>query len=116
MNELNSAFKSMKKGGWDYSLPVLNELMKSIPQLLLMLMNLLFYCSYPIKLCLAILHAIPKYGNLLLCENYRGIQMQQLFALLYDRVITARLIEWAKISYAQSAFQKGMSTLNHIFS
>ena len=34
---------------------------------------------------------------------------------LYDRVIAKRLICWAKINPEQSAFQKGKSTLNHIF-
>ena len=115
MGELKSAALAMKKGGWDFSLPVLKLLMKCIPNILLLLMNLLFFCVYPLKLTLSILHAIPKTGNLLLCSNYRGIQMQQLFALLYDRIIAARLISWAKISYEQSAFQKGKSTLNHIF-
>ena len=115
IEELEYAHRSMKKGGWDFSLPVLNALMKSVPVVLLMLMNILFFSYYPLKLSLSILHAIPKTGNLLLCMNYRGIQMQQILALLYDRIIAARLVSWAKISYEQSAFQKGKSTLNHIF-
>ena len=104
MGELKSAALAMKKRGWDFSLPILKILMKCIPTILLLLMNLLFFCVYPLQLTLSILHAIPTTGNLLLCSNYRGIQMQQLFALLYDRIIAARLISWAKMSYEQSAF------------
>ena len=114
-HELNIAVSSMKKGGWDYSLPVLKMLMQCIPAVLLLLLNLLFFCVYPLKLALSILHAIPKTGNLMLSTNYRGIQMQPLLALVYDRIIAARLLSWAKISHEQTAFQKGKGTLNHIF-
>ena len=48
-------------------------------------------------------------------SNYRGIQVQPLLALLYDRILANRLIAWANINYEQSAFQKGKGTLNHIF-
>ena len=113
--ELVCAARSMKKGGWDYPLPVLRMLMQCIPAVMLFIMNLIFVCAYPIKLAMSILHAIPKTGNLMLPINYRGIQMQPLFALLYDRIITDRLINWAKISHEQTAFQKGKGTLNHIF-
>ena len=41
--------------------------------------------------------------------------MQNLLSLLYDRIIADRLMMWAKIHPEQSAFQKGISTLNHIF-
>ena len=44
--ELYDATKNMKKGGWDFSLPVLNMLMYSIPNILLLLMNLFFFCAY----------------------------------------------------------------------
>ena len=67
------------------------------------------------KLCLSLLHAIPKKGNLRLVTNFRGIQMQPLLGLLYDRIIALRLIAWAKINSEQSAFQKGKSTVDQIF-
>ena len=89
--------------------------MGTIPACILLLLNAIFYVAYPLKLALSILYAIPKKGNLLLSSNYRGIQVQPLLGLLYDRILANRLIEWAKISDEQTAFQKGKGTLNHIF-
>ena len=105
----------MKKGGWGYSLSVLNLLIGTIPTCLLHLLNVIFFFCYPMKLCLSLLHAIPKKGNLRLVTNFRGIQMQPLLGLLYDRIIALRLIAWAKINSEQSAFQKGKSTVDQIF-
>ena len=115
INELHLASKKMKKGGYDYSLDVLRLMMLCISPLLLMLFNLVFYVTYPIKFGMSILTTIPKAGNLKLLTNYRGIHMQNLLSLFYDRIITNRLTMWAKINPEQSAFQKGKSTLNHIF-
>ena len=112
-HELKIAAASMKKGGWDYSLPVLKLLMGCIPTCILLLLNAIFFVSYPLKLIL--LYAIPKKGNLMLPMNYRGIQVQPLFGLLYDKMLVNRLIGWVKINYKQTAFQKNKSTLNHIF-
>ena len=54
-------------------------------------------------------------GNLRLVTNNRGIQMQPLFALLYDRILSLRLIAWAKVNPEQTAFQKGKGTLDQVF-
>ena len=113
--ELQQASSKMKKGGYDYSLEVLKLLMSCISPLLLILFNLIFYVTYPIKFGMSILATIPKKGNLKLLTNYRGIHMQNLLSLLYDRIIANRLMIWAKINPEQSAFQKGKSTLNNIF-
>ena len=114
-NELSYAFKKMKKGGYDFSLAVLNLLMSGFSPLLLILFNLIFYVAYPLKFGMSLLCAIPKKGNLKLLTNYRGIHMQNLLSLLYDRIIADRLIRWAKIHPEQTAFQKGKSSLNQIF-
>ena len=114
-DDISNAAKQMKKGGWDYSLAVLNILLTVTPLCLLHLMNIIFFLCYPFKLCLSLLSAIPKKGNLLLVTNFRGIQMQPLLALLYDRIIASRLISWAKVSPEQTAFQKGKGTLDQIF-
>ena len=115
VDELNAAAKQMKKGGWDYSLMVLQLLVTMIPTCLLHLMNIMFFFCYPAKLCLSLLYAIPKKGNLRLVTNFRGIQMQPLLGIVYDRIIAARLILWAKINPEQTAFQKGKSTLDQVF-
>ena len=36
-------------------------------------------------------------------------------ACLFDRIITKRLSIWICVSEEQSAYQKGKSTLNHLF-
>ena len=113
--EVYEAASTMKKGGWDFSLPVMKLLTQSIPACLLLLLNAMFFCAYPLKLSLSILHAIPKIGNLALPINYRGIQVQPMLGILFDRILASRLTTWAKISPEQTAFQKGKSTLNHIF-
>ena len=61
--------------------------------------------------------ALPKKGNLSLPKNYRGIQMLKSLSALYDRIITARLRKWSgdAISFVQSAFQKGKSTTQPLF-
>ena len=38
-----------------------------------------------------------------------------LLAIIYDKIIANRLIKWLKISYEQSAFQKGKSTTTQLF-
>ena len=58
---------------------------------------------------------IPKSGNLALLANFRGVQMMKSLACLYNRIITNRLKAWLKFNIDQSAFQKGKSTLIHIF-
>ncbi len=114
-NEISNAYLKMKKGGYDFSIAVLNMLMSGFSPVLLILFNLIFFVTYPLKFGISLLSAISKKGNLKLLTNYRGIHMQNLLSLLYDRVIANRLTMWAKIHPEQSAFQKGKSTLNHIF-
>ena len=73
---------------------------------LIILLNLIFYVAYPVSLAISLLCAIPKKGNLKLLTNYRGIQMQPLLAILYDRIIANRLILWASTNEEQTAFKK----------
>ena len=115
MNEVQVGFQQMKKGGFDYPISVLLLIMSRIAPVILYLLNLMFFNGFPLKLCMSLLTAIPKTGNLLLPTNYRGIQMQPLLANLYDRVITNRLLRWVKVHDEQTAFQKGKGTIDQIF-
>ena len=85
--------------------------------LLLLIMNTLFYVTYPANLAVSLLTAIPKKGDLSLATNYRGIQMLRALAVLYDGVIANRLTSWLTfcIRDIQSAFQKGKSVLHQLF-
>ena len=65
------------------------------------------------------MHKIPliydtEKGNLSDPSNFRGIQMMSAVACIYDR-IAARLQLWITVSDEQTAYQKGKSVLNHIF-
>ena len=112
--DVTSAYKDLKKSGYDYALPIINILISSFSLTLLMLMSFMFYVSYPFSLSLSLLSLIPKTGNLALPTNYRGVQMMNSSASLFDRIITNRLKLWPNFNIDQTAFQKGKSTLLHI--
>ena len=114
-NEVKDAYKKMKKGGYDYSIDAMKMLMQVISPAIFIPLNLLFYVAYPVKLATSLLFPIPKKGNSNLVSNLRGIQMQPLLGILYDRIIANRLILWSKVSPEQTAFQKGKSTIDQIF-
>ena len=113
--ELDKACKHMKKGGYDFPIICLTLLMATLGSIILHLMNTILFTCFPTSLCIALMTAIPKAGNLRLTENYRGIQIQPMLANLYDRIICNRLIQWAKINIEQTAFQKGKGCIDQIF-
>ena len=108
IDEMTSCAKQLKKGGFDYPIEV-------IKLVILLLLNMILYNSWPPKLCTSLLALIPKTGDLRLPNNYRGIQIQPLFSSLFDKIISNRLIMWTKVNDEQTAFQKGKGTLNQIF-
>ena len=108
--EIEDAMKDCKKGGFDYQLPVLRTLTNRMMPMLILLFNTMFYMSYPVQLALSLLIAIPKVGNLLDPNNFRGIQMLRAISVLYDRVISKRFEQWMYIHDQQTGFQKGKST------
>ena len=113
--EIDGAMKEMKKGGYDYNLNILRILVQFMSPIVLLLFNIMFFVSYPVTLATSLLCALPKKGNLSLPANYRGIQILAAFSSLYDRIITLRLQIWSGVSYVQSAFQKGKSTILPLF-
>ena len=114
-NEIKIVWRSMKKPGFDYNLPILSILVTYFSLMLVNILNMMFYVKYPASLACSLLSVIPKKGNLMLPKNFRGIQMMKCLACLYDRVITNRLKLWLPFNADQTAFQKGKSTLIHIF-
>ena len=114
-DELDNAMKKMKNGGFDYKIDFFRTIVKSMSLLILMLLNIMFFISYPTKLAVSLLNTIPKKGNLSLPGNYRGIQMLKAFGVLYDRIINNRMEHWLKVCDEQSGFQKLRSTLHQIF-
>ena len=115
IDDVTSCAKQLKKGGFDYPIEVIKLVIRSIPAVSLLLLNMILYNSWPSKLCTSLLALIPKTGDLRLPNNYRGIQIQPLFSSLFDKITSNRLIMWTKVNDEQTAFQKGKGTLNQIF-
>lgn len=115
--EIREAHRQIKKCGYDFKLPVLNVLVFNFIFCLVNLINFIFYVNYPKILANSLMFLIPKKGNLLLPQNYRGIQMIKTIGVLYDRILYNRLRLWLGgiIHDAQTAFQKDKSSLYHIF-
>ena len=78
-------------------------------------MNIMLTSGFPSGLRISLLTALPKPGNLRLSDNYGGIQMLPLLAVVFDRIICNRLIKWAKINPEQTAFQKKKGTVDQMF-
>ena len=95
--DINAARKSMKKAGYDFALSTLDIVLKVLSPVLLMLLNIMFYVSYPASLATSLLTAIPKKGNLKFFRNYSGIQMQPTLGVLFDRILANRLSNWVGV-------------------
>ena len=113
--EIDEAVAKMKKGGYDYTQQALNVMLQVAKPLIILIMNMIFSLAFPMKLASAMLSALPKKGNLSLTKNYRGIQCSSILTNLYDRIIANRLIKWSSLSYEQTAYQKGRSTIDQLF-
>ena len=85
--EMDTAVKNMKKGGYHYTLTALHVIMNILSPLIFLILNMLFYVSYPISLAVSLLVALQKKGNLMLPQNYRGIQMLPTIGARYERII-----------------------------
>ena len=113
--EIKNAFKTMKMSGFDYNLSILDILVTHFTLLSVTILNVIFFVKYPLAFAVSLLSIIPKKENLLLPKNYRGVQMMKALACLYDRIIANRLKLWLPLNIDQTTFQKGKSTLIHIF-
>ena len=77
-----------KKGGYDFTLPILQLMISHFLPMSIKLLNGIFYLSYPLKLACSLIFAIPKRGNLKVPSDFRGIQMLSTICILYDRILT----------------------------
>ena len=113
--EVDDALSSMKKGGFDYNLPIIGMLIGCLSNVLLSMLNFIVFVRYPVQLALSLLSVIPKRCNKKLATNDRGIQMLRAVSSLYDRLIANRLCKWMNVEPEQSAFQKGKSAIIQVF-
>ena len=81
--EIKTAYKEMKKPGFDFDLPILSILVTYFSVLLVTIMNAMFLVKYPASLAYSLLSLIPKKGKLMLPKNYRGVQMMKTLACLW---------------------------------
>ena len=102
-NEVNESIKNMKKGGYDYPLSIVYMLTSMFLARLVLLLNVIFYVKYPIQCAKSLLFTIPKKGNLSTPTNFRF------------KILNTRLQLWMMVSAEQTAYQKGKSVLNHLF-
>ena len=112
---INAARKSMKKAGYDFALSTLDIILNVLSPVILVLLDIMFYVSYPASMAISLLTAIPKKGNLKCCGNYHGIQMLPTVGVLFDRIIANKLSNWIGVHDEQTAFQKGKSTILQLF-
>ena len=112
-DDVSNARKDTKKGGYDFTLSALDIVLEVLNPIILILLNTMFYVSYPTNLAISMLTAIPKKGNSKFC--YRGIQMLPTLGAFFDRILANRLNKWAGVGDEQTAFQKGMSTILQLF-
>lgn len=114
--EIENAAINMKKDNADFKKDMIKLLSGNYSFFLYLLMNKIFTYGFPISLTHTSAIAIPKKGDLSIPKNYRIIQCQKMFANLFDRLISNRLKLWINIEEEQSAYLKGKSTLDPIFS
>lgn len=72
--EVENSLHSCKNGGYDFKNPVMSMFITKFLSVIVLLFNMIFYIRYPINLACSLLNSIPKSGNLLLPQNFRGIQ------------------------------------------
>ena len=58
--ELNETLLNMKKGGFDHRIDHFKIIVTLMSPLFLMLLNIMFFVCYPVKLAVSPLNAIPK--------------------------------------------------------
>ena len=63
-NEIRNSVQKMKKGGYDYPLPIMQILYSLFSPVLMILLNMMFYVQYPTQCLISLLFAIPKKGGI----------------------------------------------------
>ena len=89
-----------------------------LPPLTLVL-NKIFLGTFPSAWSTQVIQPIFKDGDVLDCNNYRGISVGPVLAKLYAMVLEARITQWAEEqgvrAESQAGFRPGRRTTDHIF-
>ena len=103
---------------------VTNDILKQasviIVPLLCNIFNKILECKYfPREWSQALIVTLHKKGNVNDPSNYRGISLLSCVGKVFTKIINTRLTIWAnendKVYEVQGGFQKGKSTMDHIF-
>lgn len=103
-NELNEAIKQTKNGKASGHDLILTEVIKNLGE---------HGRNWLLQLC----NKAQKKGDRKDCQNYRGITVSSVVAKIYKRILATRLTKKteSKMQEEQSAFRKGRSVEDHLF-
>ena len=107
IEELNLALKSVKRGVSFDGLPpdVLMLLPPTLKNVILALIQTVFFGDYPREWRLQILHALTKPGHTYEVPQLRGIAVAPLLCRVYDTILDNRFIMWYKPNPEQAGFR-----------
>ena len=81
---------------------------------LTVILNNLFIQGYPVRWAYSRLNMLFKKGDILNCNNYRGISVINCIAQIYDYVLFNRLSQWFTPHREQAGAQPKRSCIEHI--
>ena len=108
MNELEQPLKCKRRGASFDGLPpeILSLIPPSLKEILLMLINQIFFSNYPSEWNTQLLHAITKSGHTFNNPQLRGIAIAPLLCRVYDSIMDNRFVKWFKPNPEQSSQSK----------
>ena len=116
MEELESACRAIGTGISIDGLPtkIVQFLPKSMKEIILHLIQKVFFGEYPSEWTMQILHSITKDGHTAEDPKLRGIAIAILLCRLYDIIIDMRFAKWYRTNPEQAS-QSGQGCLLQIF-
>ena len=108
MNELEQALKCIRRGASFDGLPpdILLLLPPSLKEVLLKLIQQIFFNNYPSDWNTQLLHAITKFGHTFNNPQLRGIAVAPLLCRVYDTIMDNRFMKWYTPNPEQSSQSK----------
>ena len=108
MNELEEALKCIRRGASFDGLPpeILMLFPPSLKEVLLLLINQIFFHNYPTEWNTQLLHALTKSGHKFNNPQLRGIAVAPLLCRVYDTIMDNRFTKWYSPNPEQSSQKK----------
>ena len=117
MNELEIAISKIGNGvSMDGIPPSITKILPySMKEVILTLLQRVFFYTYPSEWSKQILHSIKKDGHSPTCPKLRGIAIAPLLCRLYDIIIDIRFTSWYTPNYEQAGFRPRQGCLLQLF-